>query len=502
MSITGNLFNLSLDDINYNIDTDLVGNGSFGAVYKATLKGLRVAIKIPHNDMNCEEVTSYLKEMEIMKESHSPNVVLFIGVVPSDTKPLFVTEFVSCNLNRFIHERDKLPNGYSKLPLDCYSKVDLFYQCCLGIQWLHNKLNIIHRDIKPSNFLIDEKEQVKVCDFGFAVKVTKKKGDMKCTPLYAAPEVLESKKAIGKESDIYSLAMTGYELFYEKEPFFEHNEIDNIDILLRELKNGIRPILPHRVLNTKNCPSDIVDMMKIHFEDLIDQIPSDADNIFNTAWDSDVKKRPDINKLVDTIRLLKMKSAKLDDSAVEFWNKNFLKNGRYVFSVYTEQFVEVILKLVKPKKCNTNVLIDNLGKSGEVDLKRFQFLILQFGNFYEDKKAFEKMEEVFEADWWFGKITMNDTLKQLKDQEDGVFLVRESNRLYDYPFTISLKENGNTIHIRLGAKREDKKNDVLYYFNLKTVVVKKNTIGEMLDELKKRKRITYACPREIVDTIY
>ena len=52
-----------------------------------------------------------------------------------------------------------------------------FFQICQGIKYLHeNKL--VHRDIKvlpltiqPENILLTKKNEVKICDFGFATLV-------------------------------------------------------------------------------------------------------------------------------------------------------------------------------------------------------------------------------------------------------------------------------------------------------------------------------------------
>ena len=54
--------------------------------------------------------------------------------------------------------------------------------------------DIIHRDLKPANILITESQQLKVADFGFAIKVADALKSNKYnvgSPLYMAPESLK-----------------------------------------------------------------------------------------------------------------------------------------------------------------------------------------------------------------------------------------------------------------------------------------------------------------------
>ena len=43
----------------------------------------------------------------------------------------------------------------------------IMYNTLSAISFLHSA-NIVHRDIKPANILLDDKCQIKLCDFGFA----------------------------------------------------------------------------------------------------------------------------------------------------------------------------------------------------------------------------------------------------------------------------------------------------------------------------------------------
>lgn len=49
------------------------------------------------------------------------------------------------------------------------SLVNIFYQICTTIEYIHSK-NIMYRDLKPENILLDENNNAKICDFGWSAE--------------------------------------------------------------------------------------------------------------------------------------------------------------------------------------------------------------------------------------------------------------------------------------------------------------------------------------------
>jgi len=60
----------------------------------------------------------------------------------------------------------------------------LIYQLVKGLVYLHH-LDIVHRDIKPENLLVSSRNDLKICDFGFARQNKKEKGELEMTDYVA-----------------------------------------------------------------------------------------------------------------------------------------------------------------------------------------------------------------------------------------------------------------------------------------------------------------------------
>ncbi|XP_057299857.1 serine/threonine-protein kinase PLK1-like isoform X2 [Hydractinia symbiolongicarpus] len=93
-------------------------------------------------------------------------------------------------------------------------------QAVKGVYYLHNE-QIIHRDIKLGNLFINNDMEIRIGDFGLAVKADKdgKKEMSVCgTPNYIAPEVL-SKTGHSFEVDTWALGCVMYTLLVGRPPF-------------------------------------------------------------------------------------------------------------------------------------------------------------------------------------------------------------------------------------------------------------------------------------------
>ena len=74
---------------------------------------------------------------------------------------------------------------------------------------------IAHRDIKLENILIDNRDRVKIIDFGFSVNYKDKMGGLKMhcgTPNYMAPEIVQKKAYNPTCVDVWALGVLLYRM--------------------------------------------------------------------------------------------------------------------------------------------------------------------------------------------------------------------------------------------------------------------------------------------------
>ncbi|MEV6440608.1 serine/threonine-protein kinase [Amycolatopsis sp. NPDC051716] len=124
--------------------------------------------------------------------------------------------------------------------------LDMLEQAGNALQAAHSH-GLVHRDVKPGNILVTSAGQVKITDFGVAkaadaAPVTRS-GMVMGTAHYIAPE-----QALGQPaepaSDVYSLAVCGYECLAGHRPFLSENAVTVAMMHIRDIPPPLPPDVP------------------------------------------------------------------------------------------------------------------------------------------------------------------------------------------------------------------------------------------------------------------
>jgi serine/threonine protein kinase len=223
--------------------------GGMGEVWEAvdTRLDRRIAIKVlkPELGGDAEFLHRFRTEARTTASINHPGIASVhdygetAGVVdgPKDTAYL-VMELV---------EGDPLAAILAKEGrLSAERTLDILEQAGTALQAAHER-GYVHRDVKPGNILITPAGQVKLTDFGIAkaadaAPVTRS-GMVMGTAHYIAPE-----QALGHEaepaSDVYSLAVVGYECLAGHRPFLSENAVTVAMMHIRDMPPPLPPDVP------------------------------------------------------------------------------------------------------------------------------------------------------------------------------------------------------------------------------------------------------------------
>ena len=209
-----------------------IGSGGFSKVKLAEDKitKQRYAIKIIKKSKledKPELKAKIQREIALMKLFDHPHLIKLIEICESPKHIFIVLEYAeNGELFDYLIARRSLP---------LEEAMRLFRQIIYGVDFLHNN-SICHRDLKPENILLDEHNNVKIADFGFARWLKESTTQTACgSPHYAAPEVVKGIPYNGKKADIWSCGVILYALLAGRLPFNEPSFRE----LIAKIKNGI-----------------------------------------------------------------------------------------------------------------------------------------------------------------------------------------------------------------------------------------------------------------------
>jgi len=123
-----------------------LGSGTFGSVYKGSVRGVVVAIKVlKATAVNIEDL---LQEVGIMSHLRFSHIVTMHGVCFHEDNLYIVSEYLPCgDLEYWLTDKSK--------EISYISKLKILKDVALAMNWLHSSdPPVIHRDLKPANVLL------------------------------------------------------------------------------------------------------------------------------------------------------------------------------------------------------------------------------------------------------------------------------------------------------------------------------------------------------------
>jgi len=124
--------------------------------------------------------------------------------------------------------------------------IAIIRDCLAALAALHRE-GIVHGDLKPSNIMLKRAGNAKIVDIGSAFELDNVPPLRSCTPVYAAPELLEGDET-SPRSDLASLGYVLIEMLAGSSPFAGRTSYSELLEAKRFLGQRLPSVLPHEVV--------------------------------------------------------------------------------------------------------------------------------------------------------------------------------------------------------------------------------------------------------------
>uniref|UniRef100_A0A8C8TPQ6 BR serine/threonine kinase 1 n=1 Tax=Peromyscus maniculatus bairdii TaxID=230844 RepID=A0A8C8TPQ6_PERMB len=225
-----------------------LGKGQTGLVKLGVhcITGQKVAVKIVNREKLSESVLMKVeREIAILKLIEHPHVLKLHDVYENKKYLYLVLEHVSGGeLFDYLVKKGRLTPKEAR---------KFFRQIVSALDFCHN--------LKPENLLLDEKNNIRIADFGMAsLQVGDSLLETSCgSPHYACPEVIKGEKYDGRRADMWSCGVILFALLVGALPFDD----DNLRQLLEKVKRGVFH-MPHFI--PPDCQSLLRGMIEVEPE--------------------------------------------------------------------------------------------------------------------------------------------------------------------------------------------------------------------------------------------
>ncbi|KAF8061219.1 hypothetical protein N665_1210s0002 [Sinapis alba] len=221
-----------LDGTQNLVDTNLLGEGNFGQVYRCNLPRLdKVGAAKIQKVENAEAETEFVAEITTLHRANHPNVINLLGNCVTPEHRVIVYQFMPRgSLDHHLYADMRPAQGleqhrYEVLNWD--KRMSIALGVANALIYLHEELKTVHRDLKVANVLLDEDFVPKLTDFGLATRMVedgngiekeREIDPIKGTPGCIAPET-EELGLVSSKSDVYSYGVFLLTLFTGRKAF-------------------------------------------------------------------------------------------------------------------------------------------------------------------------------------------------------------------------------------------------------------------------------------------
>lgn len=221
---------LSLDELNkltgnFGSKT-LVGEGSYGRVFRATLSSGQVAaIKKIDNSSSQEPDSDFAAQLSIVSRLKHEHFVELLGYCLDANNRILAYEFATMgSLHDVLHGRKGVQGAEPGPVLSWNQRVKIAFGAAKGLEYLHEKVqpSIVHRDVRSSNVLLFDDFLAKMADFNLTNQSSDTAARLHSTRVlgtfgYHAPEYAMTGQLTLK-SDVYSFGVVLLELLTGRKP--------------------------------------------------------------------------------------------------------------------------------------------------------------------------------------------------------------------------------------------------------------------------------------------